>query len=603
MDTERLKQRLFAKGGKTLVNKDAFLNIGLTSEQRLLPYNELNRTINVTDRFTTERNSSSLYRIIGTTNLVASNALFNLDDDSLPKNDFTWSVFNNIDLLDTSYPKDGDVYDETDLTFNLSLVNYLKEKNGWFGYYDISKINLNGFCDFLDMEPKRERFSLIPDTNPYGKTKSTSESVKNWELTITYPSRSDKTHYMVQDGLMLIESVQAIVATRQMTAFAVPCKHNLEIGDTVMISGTTSYNGEHVVVRTGLDNGDLKEYYFVIDKLPTGKVGVSSRFKKVIGGLESEYYFRIFKKIKTKNTAVLETDDYETYGLGFSKNIYEDKITQFVVNEEIDVNGLIDNLKRPLSELYLTMVKTDSNGLFTNIASGIETPFIEELNKSNVEKPFLQKIPVINKIHNGNKTPFISHIALEDNVTIEDNNSIIGNNEFYGDLVEFNVNQLREIVLADVHHRFNTTNRETNVSIDAISSLGAKPLITKISLGPRYEGYHYKAHTLIKIRNFSSYIEEGEENTFNLPDYAIKLDDDRYIWRDLLDIGINDKTNDRLDYPFLNGTHYLYQNFNFLLKRQDPFNNWNLFYGIYPSDPIGESFTDNFTTYSSDDVC
>jgi len=595
MDTDRLKQRLNSKGGKTLVNTDTFLKIGLTSNERLLPYDELNRTISVSDRFTTERNNSSLYRIIGTTNLVASNALFNLDDDLLPRNDYTWSVFNNIEFLDTSYPEDGDVYDETDLTFNLSLVNYLKEKNGWFGYYDTSKMSLSGFCTFLDMEPKRERFSLIPDTNPYGKTKSNSESVKNWELTITYPHRSDKTHYMVEKGLILVEKVPAIVATRQMTAFGVACKHNLEIGDTVMISGTTSYNGEHIVVRTGLDNGDLKEYYFVIDKLPTGNVNNLSRFKKLIGDIESEYYFRIFKKIKTKNTLFLENDDYETYGLGFSKNIYDDKITQFVVNEDIDVSGLVDNLNRPLSEVFLTMIKTDSNGLFTNVASGIETPFIEELNNSDV-KNYLQKIPVISKIHNGKTNPFITHRPLEDNITIN-------NDEFYGDLVEFNVNQLTEIVLADVQHRFNTVNRETNVSIDAIVSLGAKPLTTKINLGPRYEGYYYKAHTLIKIRNFSSYIEEGEEDTFNRPVYSIKLSDDRYIWRDLLDIGFNEKVIDKIDYPFLNGTHYLYQNFNFLIKRQDPFNKWDLFYGIYPSDPIGESFTDNFTTYSSDDVC
>jgi hypothetical protein len=63
-----------------------------------------------------------------------------------------------------------------------------------------------------------------------------------------------------------------------MVAFGVACKHNLSVGTTVKITGTTGYDG-YDVVRLGLDNGDLIDY-FVID-LPTGIIDGSSRMVRV----------------------------------------------------------------------------------------------------------------------------------------------------------------------------------------------------------------------------------------------------------------------------------------------------------------------------------
>jgi hypothetical protein len=75
---------------------------------------------------------------------------------------------------------------------------------------------------------------------------------------------------------------------------------------------------------------------------------------RVYGGQDSEYYFRKFRKIKTRITNVIGIDDYETYKLSFSENSFSDSISQFVFNEDIDISELTDNLGRPLTELYLT---------------------------------------------------------------------------------------------------------------------------------------------------------------------------------------------------------------------------------------------------------
>lgn len=577
----RIQQILNSQTSKNNVNTDTFLKINVESKERLLPPDEINKVVNVSDVFNNERQNSTFYRILGSINLNASNPLFNLDDPSFTDL-YTWKGFNYQDPSNSKYRFNSDAYPSV-------LNDNLKENNGWFGYYS-QQLQQSGLNKFYDMEPKRNRFSFLPDIRSY-HLQSTSP-IKNWELTITYPFSSDTKHPMVSDGLMIVEARQVVVSTRTMVAFGLACRHNLNIGDSVKISGTSGYDGEHVVVRTGLDDGALKEYYFVIDLPPTGIISGASKIKKVVGGVESEYYFRLFKKIKTRNFDVVKTDDYDTYKLAFSENIFADDVVQFVFNEDIDVSNLTDNLNRPLSELYLTTIKTNSGSgsdkLFSNVSDGIESPFINTLNNSD-NLTYLLDIPVINKIHNGGTAPFKSHNPFNNDVTINDE-------FYYGDLVEFNSFEIKETILADVCHRFNTVNRETSPTMNyKISSIGQTKTLT---LGPRQEGYFYKAHYQIKIRNFSDYIEQGDQNTIDLPIYAINSGDGTYLWRDLTEIGTNG-----LDYPFLNGCHYMYDNYIMMVRRQDPYGLWNLYYDKFPADPTGISYPNNFDVNSSEDVC
>jgi hypothetical protein len=178
---------------------------------------------------------------------------------------------------------------------------------------------------------------------------------------------------------------------------------------------------------------------------------------------------------------------------------------------------------------------------------------------------------------------------------------------FFGDLVEYNNTTLLETVLADVQHRFNTLNRQqTNTIQEYISTTTDSGQVAQqrtLNLGPRQEGYYYKAHHQIKIRNFSNYIETANSQIDEVPSYATLKDDGTYAWRDLLSIGFNDGETETLDYPFLNGSHYRYQNYCFSLKRQDPYAQFGLLYTNFPSDTVGDRITDRFTVKSSDDVC
>jgi hypothetical protein len=585
MDIKRITNRLKVENSKNSVNSDSFLKININGEERLLPPNEILEIVNSSEVFEDERQNSFLYRILGSINLTASNVLFNLSDTSY--NDlYTWRGFNYFNPETGKYRFGSNI-------FPTVIKNNLKEQNGWFGYTN-SDISKKCFNFFDEMEPKKQRFSFLPDIKPFHGT--INEPVNNWELTVTYPASIDSGHTMINNGILIVDAIPVVFSNRDMTAFAVPCSHNLNIGDTVLITGTIGYDGEHVVVRTGMQNGAMKDNYFVLDLPTTGVISTNSRMKKVIGGIESKYYFRKFRRVKTSSDTLINQQDYNIYKLGFSQNYFYEEITQFIFNEDINLEDLRDNLGRPISEIYLTLIKTDSNNLFGRVSSGIETPFIPKLNTSEINTHLLN-IPVINKIHNSSdNTPFVSHIPLESGI-----NFINNNNDFYGDLVEYNENTLNETVLAEVFHRFNTVNRETP---NQTMTYSLNNLVEQtIDLGPRHEGYYYKAHNLIKIRQFSNYIEQGDEFTVGIPDYAVKLDGNRFVWRDLIDIGFIQLGEDVLNYPFLNGKHYLYNNFCIKVKRQDPFGIWDLYYNQFPSDPLGVPSTDNFIVNLPQDVC
>jgi hypothetical protein len=47
---------------------------------------------------------------------------------------------------------------------------------------------------------------------------------------------------------------------------------------------------------------------------------------------------------------------------------------------------------------------------------------------------------------------------------------------------------------------------------------------------------------------------------------------------DIIDVGVSSGVGKALDYPFLNGCHYIYKIIIFFnVKRQDPFNDWGCF--------------------------
>jgi hypothetical protein len=596
MADDRLRYRLRRTESQTAVDTDTFIKLNLEGSTRLLPKNDINTVVSSTEVFNNERQSTTKYRILGTIKPIISNVLFNLTGEN------SWETFNQIrftqDPIDVINYKNNPSATPT-LTFAQSYKKHLKEKDGWFGYYDPNYLT-TGQCTYNFMEPVKERFTL----------KDTKK--RRWEMTITYPFSADTTHYMVNGGLKIIDTFVTNVGGRNRIGFSTPVRHNLNQRSLVYIQGITGLlDGNYRVIRTGSDNGDNKEYVFSIAQdFNNQLITANSRMQRVLGGVlngfRSNYYFRLFKKITTVNSninnGIIESDDYEVYQTAFAQTVFNDEVCQFVFNEDIDVGKVVDNLGRPLSEIFLTIIKNrdfnNSNNefFFTPIQAGVECGFVNGiLNDDNI--PDIRRMRDSQQSAIGNQYKS-SPIPLTSGITINDT-------YYYGDVVEFNDFEQIENVLGVVAHRFNTTNR-----------IGEGRKSPKLFIkGPRHEGYMYYPHHKMQIRQFSNYVESGNANTIGIPDYATDLGDGRWLWRDLLDIGINDGQEITLNYPFLNGSHYIYQNYCFPVRRQDPYGLYDLLYfglepdennqptQVEPYDIIGSGIPDNFNINESENAC
>jgi hypothetical protein len=80
-------------------------------------------------------------------------------------------------------------------------------------------------------------------------------------------------------------------------------------------------------------------------------------------------------------------------------------------------------------------------------------------------------------------------------------------------------------------------------------------------------GYYYKPHSSLKIRAFSDYIEEAPASgVIGIPNYAFYSNlSNSFRWRDMYPYGYIDTADIGVDYPFLNGKHYPYDNYIFRL--------------------------------------
>jgi len=512
---------------KESINEDFYLNVDISSHTKPLPITDLSELMNSAEQEQKERDASNCYRLTGNINMVASNALFNhIGDNSYQK---------LIALKDL---------DEDTETFVNDLGDVLLEDDGWF-YFETGTT-----CDKIYLEPKPDKFYPLSNTG-----------FQNWNLYVTYPYTGNPeiltfNNVPLVDGIGVISIVQLTVDERDMTAVVCSINHGLSVNDIVRFDSdiATGLSGDYSVYHLGLDDGSYSNNIFIIDVTldvyPPLTIFTKLRFKKVINGVESLYYARWFKKI----TSVL---DYEIYPTGFATNVYNDLNFSFTYNVDLNVEDLTDYLGRPLTELYLTVVKKQDDpeslgNFWTNVESGIDTALIGGDYDVNI------------------LTSLIGDDSIEENV------NGLSDGTLFGDIIEYNETTLSETVLQDAFHRFNTINRRDEGYL---------------------EGFIYKPHYVIPIREFSDYIEESTNPNETVPDYATELDGNRRIWRDIF----TNSFSNNPDIPFINGCHYLFDNFNILVKRQDPCDEFNL-----GSSAIVAGNCDNddkFTEEEIEDIC
>ena len=496
--------------------------------------------------------------------------------------------------------------------------------------------------DFIEMYPDRSLYSFVPKFN-----KSRKRVEKNWEYCITYPSSSttdgfesiiNKSNGALK-AIYFDENSKGDNGGSQLVIYGIS-KHGLMVGDFVSVYKTLRNGTDERVVESAEVSAVVDDYIFVLKgnstaisnswhdvsqgelnerkievdgvvyKLASNKkyfVDASGNkyylvngkyvnldldsqhisYKKVVNGIECNYYVRIFSKVPNfKNASAVTSSEYDIYKddsklikeyqgsdydfeshvsrLAFAKNIYGDEIGEVVFTDDIDISNLKDNLGRPLSTLYITFLK--SNGGYKEWYGFDNVPIYPPNDKvtyshcfgaltcgyeTSDESIYTNDINSINKINNiGGDAMGVNVLSINKDVE-EDRNK--GNfkelevaygvdKNFYGDLCFYDEYNATEVSIQPMMYRFNTAQRESYYSASKEKFNGynyddimyddydiSNTFTIKTSqvsgTNSRKEGYYYKPHYPIEIKMF------GKLNSVS-PDFlkirSIKKEDDVY---------------------------------------------------------------------------
>jgi len=320
-------------------------------------------------------------------------------------------------------------------------------------------------------------------------------------------------------------------------------------------------------------NGSNTHYYIVNGEyVNLDDTAQKISYKKVVNDIECDYYVRIFSKIPNFKFASGDTsNEYELYNnneekiheyqnvkydfeshasrLAFAKNVYTDNIGEIVFTDDIDISNLHDNLGRPLTSIYLTVIKNnkgykewygyDHDNWDTSEIGSINVEYSHAFGKitcgikTSEESRFDDAINCINKINNCSSISGYtigSYLNESGRTYTIENNKVINihdkeiwydsETQFWGDLCYYDNYNAVERHIDYIMHRFNTAQRESYKSksgeyfekfcydeikyddYDTSNNYTVSSITTDYHCNRFKEGYYYNPHYEIPIKTF-----------------------------------------------------------------------------------------------------
>jgi hypothetical protein len=535
---------------KTSPNVSMYVNVPMEQTQKELVEFDRSVDLNLQQVFLDEREQSNIFR---------------------PVTKFTFIFKNQYDGL-TNYPpfRDNLYYSNA---INNAIIASSNPTISWQGYPQYFEF------DFIRNDNNNVGYTQPPNNHLTFVNKSAS--TYNWThyMSYVYDNVYDRQmeaidqetlaswSWVASDGLPFIIKV-GNDNKKRVISFRCVMPHGLSVGDSVYLS--FDYNGEYFFQVSSL--GDVgfgsEEFIFNISNVgytgTTFNQGVTGIFKRVIsesnsGETMSTYYVR-------RNKILTNVEDSQLIKAGFEQNIFNSKVKSepavltpnnlsrtsvkeggqaytLSFNDDIDITELIDNQKRPLSELFFTTIWKGTFGWTSPLKQGYEfnlplyngipSPWWDVANtNSNTTIPI--------GTYNSQTTPPQGPFSFQQNLNKGD---IID-----GDYCEYNGYDQTERVISNLKHKFTFNNL----------------FFTLDTIAPQNNqfGYYYKPHNPIVIRRFSDYIEEGSAvNVVGIPNYAFYSNlSNSFRWRDLYPYGYIDADGIGVDYPFMNGKQYPFVN-------------------------------------------
>lgn len=462
-------------------DRDVFIDIELQNNSTTTPIDLFEKIVSNYEIYLQERRLSTLHRIYGNINLIASNVLCNLDGEQ---------GYEGVEIA-RNYNQDTDSFEKTE-------EEVLFNDKGFYKYYKNTQL-----CEIVELEPTRSRYDL--------------RDKDEWKIYVTFPAKKNLSDIkfngiLIQSGIALMEGGDLVVDGKLLSFFICPLTHNLNEGESINIYNQNGFVKKCTVYKVGKEDNTYKKNVFMVDELLPFSSAVSADkyfFKKIIGDTESEYYSRWFQRIT-------ETEFYDAFKTSFSKNIFADTNYSFIFNESIDILPFTDYLNRPITELYVSVIKNSESAFWGKTLSAINTYY------SNINYDF-------NMVYEGGPLAPVEEIFTDQTY-------------YFGDIVEYNAATIQETKLNYAVHIFNTQNRIDNNLI---------------------ESNYYIPHYKMDVNLIADYISK-EDGYIDIPAYASQYDG-LYQWRNI---------EDNLNLPYLNLNHYVYYNLNVFIRRQDPCNRY-----------------------------
>jgi hypothetical protein len=423
--------------------------------------------------------------------------------------------------------------------------------------------------------------------NQHFPYKSKSAYTYNWMYYLTYPHVNNykkklvyysdlpngDMDWLAEEGIpFIIENIE--INGNGLVSFKCIGSHGLTPNEYVELSLT--YRNSNIFQVYSLGNGLFDSDEYVFNVLNIGYTGntfsdnVMGTFKRVINPdnlteTKSKYYVREHK-------VITNLDDIIVTKIGFEKNVFrEDKQFEFssiTPNKisrisqktssnaynmtsayDLDFAGYLDNQKRPLSEIFLTIVNKGYSGYFNEPSFGVG---LKQGWEFNLTKEVNEYWDLMNNESN-TTVPLSSYTQTSGATkTLYYNGDLMKGDVMDGDFCEWNDYEQIERVISPYFHKinYNQTVFQTLNNPDTNSP-----------------GYYYQPHNKMTLRVFSDYIETGDINFIDqVPSYAFySSSDQEFRWRDLYTYGFTDNLERGVDYPFLNTAHYPFSDITFRL--------------------------------------
>ena len=541
-------------------NKDVWIQPPLIGDRRTMVEGDRSVTVNQEELFNQERQESGTFRVSG--KIV--------------------NVFNNTVSGKTTYePYKNNLY-YTNAIANATANTPPNPSVAWEGY------------------PQFEEFTFIRNKGIDGHVPfvSKSSTTYNWSIYLSYVFSSDTQQNMsytseqfnVTNNFIASDGIPFVIETgvfngKSLVYFYCGTKHNLKVGENVELyipSNPNGLGGRSVFEVYSVGDGSYgsEENVFTIYnlKFPTTETttGTYGNFKRVAniqnsGETKSIYYVRLHKILTNSDDGNLLQAGFETNPFPVKQKLEYSALTpnqtqrvsvkdgsksfSFSFDRDIEINPLVDNTGKPVTNLYVSVIERGYMGWFNPPALnqngnlvGLDIGWGFNFQKNDVDVWWDH-----NSTLNKDNIPVLSYEYPAGGGQFFYYNDLLKIGDIIkGDFCEYNYMEQKEYVISPLYHKY---------SYNPIYFLDNSPLNYP-------SGYAYEPHYEVPIRMFSDYLEYGNRDQVeNIPKYAwYSQYEETFIWRDLYTYGFIDGDNIGVDNPFINGAHYPFKNILFLQK-------------------------------------